>query len=114
MPGHGLGEIILRVETPVADLSAGLAFCVEESSEGPQTGEDMDIQAIEKPEQTEESQAWRRFYDDLDLRIVGTLSKGSGARLSLAVVSAQGSDLYAFVRESADGHLEDCTQLDDA
>ncbi len=74
----------------------------------------MEAEAIDLRGQQEESQAWRRFYDDLDLKIVGTLSKGHDPRLSLAVISAQGADLYAFVRESADGHLEDCTQLDDA
>lgn len=74
----------------------------------------MEAEAIDPQELQDDSQAWRRFYDDLDLRIVGTLSKGAGARLSLAVVSAEGTDLYAFVRESADGRLKDCTQLDDA
>lgn len=74
----------------------------------------MEVEAIDRQELPDDPQAWRRFYDDLDLRIVGTLSKGSGARLSLAVVSAEGSDLYAFVRESADGRLEECAQLDDA
>lgn len=74
----------------------------------------MEAEAIDRREASEESQTWRQFYDDLDLKIVGTLSKGNDARLSLAVVSAQGSDLYAFVRETVDGRLEDCTQLDDA
>lgn len=74
----------------------------------------MDAPAIDRRASTEESQAWRQFYDDLDLKIVGTLSKGAGARLSLAVVSAEGADMYAFVRETADGRLEDCSQLDDA
>lgn len=74
----------------------------------------METEAIDRRVLAEDSQAWRRFYDDLDLKIVGTLTKGNDARLSLAVVSANGSDLYAFVRESADGRLEDCSQLDDA
>lgn len=74
----------------------------------------MEADLTSQAELADESQPWRRFYDDLDLRIVGTLSKGSDARLSLAVISATGSDMYAFVRESADGHLEDCNQLDDA
>ncbi len=74
----------------------------------------MEVEALDRQELSDNPQAWRRFYDDLDLRIVGTLSKGKGARLSLAVLSAEGSDLYTFVRETADGRLEDCAQLDDA
>lgn len=74
----------------------------------------MEVETLDRSEPLEESQAWRQFYDDLDLKIVGTLSKGHDPRLSLAVISAEGADLYAFVRESADGHLEDCSQLDDA
>lgn len=58
--------------------------------------------------------AWRQFYDDLDLKVIGTQSKGSNSRLSIAVISAEGSHLYAFVREAASGQLEDSTQLDDA
>ncbi len=63
---------------------------------------------------TEESMDWRQFYDDLDLHVIGTLSKGRDARLSLALVSASGNHLYAFIREDALGHLEDCTRIDDA
>ena len=62
----------------------------------------------------EESMDWRKFYDDLDLHVIGTLSKGRDARLSLAVVSASGNHLYAFVRENALGQMEDCTRIDDA
>ena len=63
---------------------------------------------------TEDSMDWRQFYDELDLHVIGTLSKGRDARLSLALVSASGNHLYAFVRENALGHLEDCTRIDDA
>ena len=63
---------------------------------------------------TEESMDWRQFYDDLDLHVIGTLSKGRDARLSLALVSASGNHLYAFIRENALGNLEDCTRIDDA
>ena len=63
---------------------------------------------------TEESLDWRRFYHDLDLRVVGTLSKGREARLSLAVLSASGDHLYAFLRENPLGHMEASTQPDDA
>ena len=63
---------------------------------------------------TEDSMDWRSFYDDLDLHVIGTLSKGRDARLSLAVVSASGNHLYAFVRENALGQMEDCTRIDDA
>ncbi len=63
---------------------------------------------------TEDSMDWRQFYDDLDLHVIGTLSKGRDARLSLALVSASGNHLYAFIREDALGHLEDCTRIDDA
>ncbi len=63
---------------------------------------------------TEDSMDWRKFYDDLDLHVIGTLSKGRDARLSLAVVSASGDHLYAFIRENALGHMEDCTRIDDA
>ncbi len=62
----------------------------------------------------EDSMDWRKFYDDLDLHVIGTLSKGRDARLSLAVVSASGDHLYAFIREDALGHMEDCTRTDDA
>ena len=62
----------------------------------------------------EDSMDWRKFYDDLDLHVIGTLSKGRDARLSLAVVSASGDHLYAFIREDALGHMEDCTRIDDA
>ena len=63
---------------------------------------------------TEDSMDWRQFYDDLDLHVIGTLSKGRDARLSLALVSASGNHLYAFIRENALGNLEDCTRIDDA
>jgi len=62
----------------------------------------------------EDSMDWRKFYDDLDLHVIGTLSKGQDARLSLAVVSASGDHLYAFMRENVLGHMEDNTQVDDA
>ena len=74
----------------------------------------MDPQLVDRSESAEDPLAWSRFYEDLDLKIVGTLSKGPNARLSLAVISAEGTNLYAFVRESADGQLEDHKQLDDA
>ena len=63
---------------------------------------------------TEDSFDWAKFYDELDIRVIGTLSKGRHGRLSLAVLSSSGSRLYAFMRESDLGRLEDCTQLDDA
>ena len=63
---------------------------------------------------TEDSMDWRELYDDLDMRVIGTLSKGRDARLSLAIVSVSGDQLYAFVRENALGNLEDCTRIDDA
>ena len=74
----------------------------------------MDIEVITNSRSTEESLDWRRFYDDLDLQVVGTLSKGRKARLSLAVLSANGSHLYAFLRENPLGHMEDSMQIDDA
>ena len=70
-----------------------------------------DVSVQELPSDPTEGSA---FYDDLDLHVVGTLSKGRDARLSLAVVSANGNHLYAFMREDALGHLEDCTRMDDA
>ena len=57
---------------------------------------------------------WAQFYDHLDVRVVGTFSKGRNGQLSLAVLSSSGSHLYAFVRESATAQLEDRTRLDDA
>ena len=74
----------------------------------------MDPAAIEDRKLTKELMDWRKFYDDLDLHIVGTLSKGRNGRLSLALVSASGNHLYAFVREDPLGRLEDCTRIDDA
>ena len=62
----------------------------------------------------EDSFDWAKFYDELDIRVVGTLSKGRHGRLSLAVLSSSGSKLYAFMRESDFGRLEDSTRIDDA
>lgn len=64
--------------------------------------------------ETEGSFDWAQFYDRLDVRVVGTQSKGRNGLLSLAVLSTSGSHLYAFVRESALGQLEDRKRLDDA
>lgn len=77
-------------------------------------GEEMDPVDVREHELPNDPTKWREFYDDLDLHVVGTLSKGRDARLSLAVVSANGNHLYAFMREDALGHLEDCTRMDDA
>ena len=77
-------------------------------------GEEMDPVDVKERESTSDLEDWRKFYEDLDLHVIGTLSKGRNARLSLAVVSASGDHLYAFVREDALGHLEDCTRIDDA
>ena len=77
-------------------------------------GEEMDPASIKEHELPDDSADWLKFYKDLDLHVIGTLSKGRNARLSLAVVSASGDHLYAFVREDALGHLEDCTRIDDA
>ncbi len=77
-------------------------------------GEEMDPAAIKERELPNDSADWLRFYKDLDLHVIGTLSKGRNARLSLAVVSASGDHLYAFVREDALGQLEDTTRIDDA
>ncbi|MFQ5943478.1 MAG: hypothetical protein ACE5JF_07990 [Anaerolineales bacterium] len=77
-------------------------------------GEEMDPVDVKERELSDDSSDWRKFYQDLDLHIIGTLSKGRNARLSLAVVSANGDHLYAFVREDALGKLEDCTRVDDA
>ena len=74
----------------------------------------MDSADIKERELPDDSTDWRKFYDDLDLYVVGTLSKGRDARLSLAIVSASGNHLYAFVREDPLGHLEDSTRMDDA
>ena len=74
-------------------------------------GDEMDL---EDRKLTEDSMDWRELYDDLDMRVIGTLSKGRDARLSLAIVSVSGDQLYAFVRENALGNLEDCTRIDDA
>jgi len=74
----------------------------------------MDPVDVKERELPKDTMNWRRFYEDLDLHVIGTLSKGRDARLSLAVVSACGDHLYAFVREDALGHLEDCTRIDDA
>lgn len=63
---------------------------------------------------TEESQSWHQFLEDLDVRVVGTLSKGSGARLTLAVISSSGSHLYAFLREDDLGELKESARIDDA
>jgi len=63
---------------------------------------------------TEDPFDWAKFYDELDIRVIGTLSKGRHGRLSLAVLSSSGSRLYAFMRESDSGRLEDSRQLDDA
>lgn len=77
-------------------------------------GEEMAPSEVKERELPGDPADWRKFYDDLDLHVIGTLSKGRNARLSLAVVSASGDHLYAFVREDALGHLEDCTRIDDA
>jgi hypothetical protein len=77
-------------------------------------GDKMDPANVKEHELTGDSEDWRKFYEDLDLHVIGTLSKGRNARLSLAVVSASGDHLYAFVREDALGHLEDTTRIDDA
>lgn len=74
----------------------------------------MNSVGVADPKLSDDSTDWRQFYDDLDIHIIGTLSKGRDARLSLAVVSATGNHLYAFVREDALGRLEDCTRIDDA
>ncbi len=77
-------------------------------------GEEMDPADIKERELPNDSADWLKFYKDLDLHVIGTLSKGRNARLSLAVVSASGDHLYAFVREDALGQLEDTTRIDDA
>ena len=77
-------------------------------------GEEMDPADVKERELSDDPADWRKFYEDLDLHVIGTLSKGRNARLSLAVVSASGDHLYAFVREDALGHLEDTTRIDDA
>ncbi len=77
-------------------------------------GEKMNPAEIKERENLTDSADWLKFYEDLDLHVIGTLSKGRNARLSLAVVSATGDHLYAFVREDALGHLEDTTRIDDA
>ena len=77
-------------------------------------GEEMDRADVKERELNGDLENWRKFYEDLDLHVIGTLSKGRNARLSLAVVSASGDHLYAFVRENALGNLEDCTRIDDA
>ncbi len=77
-------------------------------------GDEMDPAEIKERENLTDSADWLKFYEDLDLHVIGTLSKGRNARLSLAVVSASGDHLYAFVREDALGHLEDTTRIDDA
>ena len=74
----------------------------------------MDRADVKERELNGDLENWRKFYEDLDLHVIGTLSKGRNARLSLAVVSASGDHLYAFVRENALGNLEDCTRIDDA
>ena len=74
----------------------------------------MNSEGVVDPKLSGDSTDWRQFYKDLDIHIIGTLSKGRDARLSLAVVSATGNHLYAFVREDALGRLEDCTRIDDA
>jgi hypothetical protein len=89
-------------------------FVSLEEREGNSRRDGMDTHLNEQSEFTDDPRAWRQFYEDLDLKIVGVLSKGSNSRLSFAVISAEGSKLYAFVRESATGHLEESTQLDDA
>ncbi len=86
-------------------------WCNEEMGE---IGEEMDPADIKEHELPKDSADWLKFYKDLDLHVIGTLSKGRNARLSLAVVSASGDHLYAFVREDALGHLEDTTRIDDA
>ena len=77
-------------------------------------GEEMDPMDVKERELPNDPTDWRKFYDDLDLHVVGTLSKGRNARLSLAIVSASGDHLYAFVREDVLGHLQHCTRIDDA
>jgi len=79
-----------------------------------ENGDKMDPADLKEQELADDPANWRKFYDDLDLHVIGTLSKGRNARLSLAVVSASGDHLYAFVREDALGHLEDTTRIDDA
>lgn len=74
----------------------------------------MGSETVAKTKPNENTQDWRQFYEDLDLRVVGTLSKGHDPRLSLAVMSASGNHLYAFLRESVLGQMEDCTRIDDA
>jgi hypothetical protein len=74
----------------------------------------MDAEGHSDCKVTEDSFDWARFYDELDIRVVGTLSKGRQGRLSLAVLSSSGTHLYAFMRESDIGRLEDSTRLDDA
>ena len=74
----------------------------------------MNVGTLSNSKLTEDSFNWAKFYDELDIRVIGTLSKGRHGRLSLAVLSSSGSHLYAFMRESDFGRLEDCTRLDDA
>ena len=59
----------------------------------------MDPADVKERELNSDLEDWRKFYEYLDLHVIGTLSKGRNARLSLAVVSASGDHLYAFVRE---------------
>jgi hypothetical protein len=87
---------------------------LQEEGEGHARKAGMDLHPNELNEFTEESLDWQQFYRDLDLKIVGTLSKGSNSRLSIAVISAEGSKLYAFVRETAAGQLESTAPPDDA
>lgn len=74
----------------------------------------VDAGALANCKLNEDSFDWAQFYDHLDVQVVGTISKGRDGRLSLAVLSSSGSHLYAFVRESDFGQLEDRTRLDDA
>jgi hypothetical protein len=87
---------------------------VRSNEEKGEIGEKMDPVDVRERETPNDPADWRKFYEDLDLHVIGTLSKGRNARLSLAVVSASGDYLYAFVREDALGHLEDTTRIDDA
>ncbi len=93
-------------------MARRLVSCLRVSTE--EMGEIGDEMDPAEGTLTEDSMDWRKLYDDLDLHVIGTLSKGRDARLSLALVSASGNHLYAFVRENALRHLEDCTRIDDA
>ena len=104
------------METPVWTAKRPLAFSFA-GGEGRSTwkGEqDLATENLVSCKETEGSFDWAQFYDHLDVRVVGTFSKGRDGRLSLAVLSSSGSHLYAFVRESDFGQLEDRTRLDDA